>query len=289
MAGHRCTDTATRGTNGPLRRLLRCIAAVGTLLAALPSHAILDGVQASSVPAVAASTVAILIEDRKTRGPDGRPGFYPTTGVLITRNWVLTVGHGFDKFRGSRYVPRLTYGEGSHGSTPVPISPGRVSLHPALDLALVQVEGWQPPFSFRPARFGMPPPSPEKVVLAGFGRTKGSPPQTALTMIEEPVSSPSLAGASRLPDLFPHHLAAHYLEIDQRDGRGSCSGDSGGPVFRRAGDELELVGIIVGNASFQGRHPCQEYSYAVRADAALDWIATVTGKSFNPLSRSFQD
>jgi hypothetical protein len=270
--------------------ILYASAVAAALLGPVPCAAILDGTTAASIPGVAASTVAILIEDKRTRGPDGRPGFYPTTGVLITRDWVLTVAHGLDRFRGERYVPRLSYGDGVDGTAAsTVISPERVSLHPALDLALVRIEGWRPPFSFRPPRFGMPPPSPEKVLLAGYGQTKGFLPGTTLRMVEEPVSSSSMTDAFRLPDLFPRQLAAHYLEIDQRDGKGSCSGDSGGPVFRRVGDELELVGIIAGNASFRGGHPCHEYSYAVRADAAVDWIAAVTGKPFNLVTRTFEN
>jgi hypothetical protein len=269
---------------------LRYLAAAAALLAALPSHAILNGFPATSVPAVAASTVAILIEDRKTRGPDGRPGFYPTTGILITRDWVLTVRHGFTKFRGKRYVPRLSVGATEGGKrVSLAISADRIFIHPTLDLALVRVEGWNPPFSFRPARLAPPPPISEQVLLAGFGQTKDAPAGTSLRAVEEPVSAPAVVDSSRLPDLFPPHLAAHYMEIDQRDGKGSCSGDSGGPVFRRVEDQLELVGIIAGNASFDGRHPCLEYSYAVRIDGAVDWIAAVTGKSFNLLTRAFQD
>ncbi|MGB0126384.1 MAG: trypsin-like serine protease [Rhodocyclaceae bacterium] len=234
--------------------------------------------------------MAILIEDRKTRGPDGRPGFYPTTGILITRDWVLTVRHGFTKFRGKRYVPRLSVGATEGGKrVSLAISADRIFIHPTLDLALVRVEGWNPPFSFRPARLAPPPPISEQVLLAGFGQTKDAPAGTSLRAVEEPVSAPAVVDSSRLPDLFPPHLAAHYMEIDQRDGKGSCSGDSGGPVFRRVEDQLELVGIIAGNASFDGRHPCLEYSYAVRIDGAVDWIAAVTGKSFNLLTRAFQD
>lgn len=270
--------------------MLRGVITISSLLVALPGHAILNGFPIVSLPAVAESTVAILIEDKKTRGPDGRPGFYPTSGVLITRDWVLTVRHGFAKYRGKRYIPRLRFGPSDKAETAsVPIPADHIFTHPVLDLALVRVEGWRPPFSFRPARLGPPPPMHDKVLLAGFGQTKDSPPGAILSAVEEPVSAPAVVDSPRLPELFPPQLAAHYMEIDQRDGKGSCSGDSGGPVFRRLEDQLELVGIIAGNASFDGRHPCLEYSYAVRIDAAVDWIAAVTGKSFNLLTRSFQD
>ncbi len=57
------------------------------------------------------------------------------------------------------------------------------------------------------------------------------------------------------------------LCYDQSDGRGSCSGDSGGPAFASIGGSQKVVGIT----SF-GDQYCQEYGAYTRVDAELAFI-----------------
>jgi hypothetical protein len=284
--------TLPRGKKWPTRRAgcARWLLAVAAIATSPLAHAILQGDPGIPEPAISQLTVAILIEDRLHTGQDGRPGYYPTSGVLISPRWVLTVRHGFSKHQGGRYHWAVRFGQReAPGKQMLTVDAQNVVMHPALDLALVRVDGWQPPFGFRSPRLGGPGSVGDKVMLAGFGETKLTPGGDALHTVDEPVSAPSVADSPHHPELFPAAHAPYYMEIDQRDGKGSCRGDSGGPVFRRADGDLELIGIIVGNASFVGHQPCLDYAYAVRLDGVIAWITAVTGQPFNLLSRRFGD
>lgn len=60
------------------------------------------------------------------------------------------------------------------------------------------------------------------------------------------------------------------------DGIDSCSGDSGGPLFVRLGDETFLFGVT-SRASLPASQPCGGGGIYTRADAALAWLEDVTG------------
>lgn len=277
-------------------RLASVLVVLSGLLLPAIGHSVLQGVPGQTEAQIARNTVAILLEDQRHRGPDGRPGFYPTTGVLIANGWVLTVRHGFARFAGRRYTWKLHFGPDGDASDPaaIDIKPSDVIVHPELDLALVHLKHWQPPFGFQPLRIlsgnEIAGDSPARAFLAGFGESRITPGKTLLYIVEEPISAIDAGTLPRLPEqLFPPQLAGHYLELDQRDGKGSCSGDSGGPVLLRHRDEFALLGIIAGNASYAGHHPCLDYSYAVRADHAVQWISSVTGLRFNPFSSRFEE
>lgn len=277
---------------GAPRRFIRVLLLAASLLP-LSSQAILNGMPADAEPAVAASTVAIVIEDRSTTGPDGRPGYYPSTGIVIAPDWILTVKHSFAKYNGPQHVwllhlaPEIATGPG--GDRIRLLERSRVVFHPTLDLALVHLEA-PVPFEYRPvkvvtdgrrlARESMP-----SALLAGYGPAGNVQGPNQLRFVVEPISAFSLVNTPRWPDLVSRGQADSHMEVDQRDGRGSCRGDSGGPVFARlAGGGLGVLGVIRGNASYDGAHPCLGYSYAVRIDHALGWMAQVTGRIYDPAS-----
>ena len=83
-----------------------CLAALLPLIACLHSSlalAILDGSAGDLDPVVALGTVAVIIEDVNSRGPNGLPGYYPSSGIVIAREWILTVKHGFSGHTAAQY------------------------------------------------------------------------------------------------------------------------------------------------------------------------------------------
>jgi hypothetical protein len=262
------------------------------------AQAILNGLPGGQESTVADSTVAIVIEDNSKLGPDGRPGYYPSTGIVIAPNWILTVRHAFAGHREPQYVWQVRFdteiGNASTGELRT-LARGDVIPHPVLDLALVHVEP-AVPFQYRPVRLladgrRLKQGLPLKALLAGFGPAKNRGGRNALNFVEEPISALAIRPGGRWPDnVIPPGQGNYYLEIDQRDGRGSCSGDSGGPAFARlATGDLALLGVIKGNAAYNGRHPCLGYSYAVRIDVALPWLMHVTGTLYDPTSMLLVD
>jgi hypothetical protein len=270
--------------------MLACIHAPGAM-------AILEASAEELAPVVALGTVAVVIEDASSKGPNGQPGYFPSSGIVIARDWVLTVKHAFAGHTAARYSWQIHFAReiraGATGPAIHELRRGDVFPHPTLDLALVHVPGM--PFGYQPVRIlsdwtRMAGPSTPRAVLAGFGPARGTPGRTRLLAVEEPISATDLTQVRHRPDLVPPGQADWHLEVDQRDGRGSCTGDSGGPVFvRDTTGRLGLVGIIRGNASYNGEHPCLAYSYAVRVDRVVDWLVQVTGKLYNPASMSLVD
>jgi hypothetical protein len=58
-----------------------------------------------------------------------------------------------------------------------------------------------------------------------------------------------------------------FLCFSQTDGKGACSGDSGGPSFVSVGGTPKLAGI-----HFMGDQNCSQYGLDVRVDAVLDFL-----------------
>lgn len=285
---------------GGVRRYCRTVLTLlfAWLLLPATALAILNGEPGERDPVVAASTVAVVIEDTSLRGPDGRPGYYPSTGIVIAPNWILTVKHSFAKYNGPQHVWQLHLAPqidtASGGDRIRLLERNRVIFHPTLDLALVRLDAPMP-FEYRPVKVvadgrHLAREATLSAVLAGYGPAGNTKGPHRLHFVAEPISALSLANLPHWPDLIPRGQADSHLEVDQRDGRGSCRGDSGGPVFvKLAEGGLGLLGIIMGNASFNGGHPCLGYTYAVRADRALAWLTQITGRFYDPSSMLLVD
>lgn len=284
----------------PRSHPLSCLAALLPMIACLHSPAaiaILDGTAGELDPVVALGTVAVVIADANSRGPNGLPGYYPSSGIVIAREWILTVKHGFAGHTAAQYSWQVHFAReinsNATGAAIHELQRGDVIPHPTLDLALVRVSGM--PFGYQPVRIlsnwtRPAPSSPQPAVLAGYGPARGAYGRNRLNSVEQSISAADLSQVRRRPDLVPPGQADVHLEIDQRNGRGSCAGDSGGPVFvHDATGRLGLVGVIRGNASYNGEHPCLAYAYAVRVDRVVEWVSRVTGQFYNPASMSRMD
>ena len=78
-------------------------------------------------------------------------------------------------------------------------------------------------------------------------------------------------------------VAPHGEFLAGGDGRGSCFGDSGGPVFMPTEDGPALVGVVSRGIAVPGA-TCSDGGIYVRADKVVSWLQSVTGVDFDPSS-----
>jgi Trypsin len=258
--------------------------------------AILNGSPGNRDSTVEKGTVALVVEDTRTQGPNGEHGYYPTSGVLISQNWVLTVKHGMAKHLSEQYDWQVHFSpeiKSKPKTGVLKVLRTNVIFHPALDLALVYI-GNSAPVEYRPVQVLQNWPDamqsePTRITLAGYGPAADAVGTNRLNFVEEPISAISMVNSDRNPGLFPPDQAGYYMEMDQKDGKGSCKGDSGGPALLKLSDgSLALLGVIAGNVSYQGGHPCLQYSYVIRIDRVINWITASTGLFYNSAAMRFQ-
>ncbi|MBY0553767.1 S1 family peptidase [bacterium] len=64
----------------------------------------------------------------------------------------------------------------------------------------------------------------------------------------------------------------NYLEFDQRNGSGICSGDSGGPVFAEAEGKTFIVAINTSATNEEKKKKCSHSGIVTKVNTALGWI-----------------
>lgn len=65
---------------------------------------------------------------------------------------------------------------------------------------------------------------------------------------------------------------ANYLEFDQRNGSGICSGDSGGPVFAEVDGKMLLVAINTSATNEKNKKKCSHSGIVTKVGTVMDWI-----------------
>lgn len=71
--------------------------------------------------------------------------------------------------------------------------------------------------------------------------------------------------------------ASRHLIFDQTQGRGACSGDSGGPATVQVGDQIYLVGITSIAANLKNmNHACSGVSFYTNLYPLRSWVLTET-------------
>jgi hypothetical protein len=112
-------------------------------------------------------------------------------------------------------------------------------------------------------------PEKQEFTVSGYGLSYSVQPNSALSDISY---RSRLMARSTLVNLRSHNTDCFNLQTQGNgDGRGgTCSGDSGGPVFLGGPDS----NLIVGVTSFGMNSLCRGTDYAYRVDTAevLDWI-----------------
>lgn len=195
------------------------------------------------------------------------------SGVLISENLVLTAAHCLQglppkttlavyfgvivprtKMENTREIEAIL----PHpGFSPIRDEVGQIisSRH---DVALLKIKGALPSFAV-PAKIAsssLTPQKDEALVVAGFG----------LKNDEYQMPSEGLRHAHvNIHDTWE----THYL-IDQRNKTGLCKGDSGGPAYLQAAEELIVVGITRGG--HHGSTNCRGFSEITALVDNLDFL-----------------
>jgi secreted trypsin-like serine protease len=132
------------------------------------------------------------------------------------------------------------------------------------DIALVHFTGAVPP-GFVPAtllRDSTLLKNAASVLLAGYGVTdpKNGRGDGLLRMVTVTIKDAAFGKGE--------------VSVDQTHGKGSCSGDSGGPAYLLVGNQPLLWGITSrGDSTERGRDLCNHDGIYTNAAAYLDWIA----------------
>jgi len=107
-----------------------------------------------------------------------------------------------------------------------------------------------------------------RVTLVGYGMTETDENNEAKNSVETEVVDASCEGINRF-DCIPAVSPGGEL-VAGGDGKDSCYGDSGGPLYLHVGDEAYLAGVTSRGATWET--DCGGGGIYVRPDAVRDWI-----------------
>lgn len=237
---------------------------------------IIGGEEVKANDPVAQSTV--LINGKVLRSS------FTCTGTIIADDLIITAGHCLGAYRWAELT--VYFRLRKEGTGPIMKVLGATRIQDDFpktptdwnDLALVRLAG-KIPEGYRPAKIlddASLVKDGAKVLLAGYGINVPKPPNNGngglgvLRKVEQVVLNANYGKSEVLVDIR---------------GKGSCSGDSGGPAFIQRGEELLLFGATSRMTSndIVGRDPRGNPEYACVNDIVytnilgyLDWIAQAT-------------
>lgn len=205
---------------------------------------IIGGVNVSPSDPIASSTVMIIGETTE----NGQTGEYICTASIIAEDLIVTAAHCVAEDPSnptdptkmlivfSTHMPTSASDPSVHRVSGYLANPGwtaAIQAPDAHDVAVIRFEGGLPA-GYQPAQLlGAQNLSPgESVTLAGYGIStiRDTDGKTAGTLREVNVNVAQLYGQTE-------------VAVDESHGKGSCSGDSGGPAFINNGGSLLLWGV----------------------------------------------
>lgn len=229
-------------------------------------------------PSPPLTNMTIVGGEETTEFPDccavGNAFGYYCSGVLIAPNLVLTAGHCTRPVR--------VFLKGADVNAPadgeeIAVVPHLSSKHPSVDLRVL-VLARDATVAPRHVARGPEIGNPKVATLVGFGRVDlaGRLEYGKKRVVEVPITSLDCS----LPEeatTFGCKVGVEMIAGHRGLLKGTCEGDSGGPLYIKAQDgSFSLLGII--SRAIKNRdNVCGDGGICVRVDMFLDWIREKTG------------
>lgn len=237
-------------------------------VASSSSSNIVGGVDVSNTDPDGASTVALVATLAK--------GQSICTGSLLSASLIVTAAHCVTDETGGVLNPHaitVVFGSDVRARSRILVPAAGLRRHTGYDpeasgkdlndIALVSFEGGLPP-GYRPAKLlsaSTAIPKGGAAVLVGYG-------------VDTMAGGGSGAGILRkvTAEVADGKFGKTEVLIDQRNRKGACHGDSGGPAFARRGKSLLLWGVTNRSYPDDGPDDCAHYSVYTRISSQMAFI-----------------